>query len=165
MKNGKLFSKFSVIDLAVILLILLVTVVLVIRMGWFSTPEVAVEQTATYETVECTVQLRFPNVTANLLSDPFTKGQALYIGNTKFGSIEQIRREAAQQRIVLRDGSVVTSDRKDAYNYIVTLKTTLTRKNGMLYFKNEPVAVGTGETFLSRYYAGKGYVISVEKTQ
>ncbi|MBQ6947729.1 MAG: hypothetical protein IJN42_06735, partial [Clostridia bacterium] len=59
----------------------------------------------------------------------------------------------------------VTSDRKDAYNYIVTLKTTLTRKNGMLYFKNEPVAVGTGETFLSRYYAGKGYVISVEKTQ
>ncbi len=166
MKNGKLFSKFSLIDLGVILLILLVAVVAVVRLGWFSTPEEAEEQVqpVTYETVNCTVKVRF-SVSSRLLGEPFTVGERMFIGSKELGTVQSIQRETATQRVVLQDGSVVTTERKDAYNYIVTLNAALTRKNGMLYLNKDPIVVGSGKTFSTHYFSGKGYVISVEKNQ
>ena len=166
MKNGKLFSKLSLIDLLVILLIVLILVVAVVRLGLFSTPEEAQEQIqpVTYETVECNLQARY-TISATMQGEPFTVGEKVYIATKQLGVIEKIEREPATTRVTLEDGSIVTTERQDAYNYIVTIKTKLTKKNGMLYFYEVPVNVGSGLTLISHYYSGKAYVIGVEKIQ
>ena len=59
MKSGKLFGKLSVIDLAVIVLVILLIVAAVVRLGLFSTPDAAIESTkeVVYEKVEKQVTL------------------------------------------------------------------------------------------------------------
>ncbi len=168
MKNGKLFQKLSVIDLAVILLLLMVLVVAAVRLGLFASPEKAPQQASpvSYETVKCSVQLEFQNLPANLQKNPFTEGEVIYEGSKKLGTIEKIDIVPAQATVELTDGSAVTLERKDAYNYIITVQTTLTAKDGMLRAATgNPVAVGQQLSFSTRYYYGKAFVIGVEKTQ
>lgn len=167
MKNGKLFSKLSLIDLAVILLVVLIVVVAVVRIGLFGTPEEAEEQTqtVTYEKVECLVTLQYASIPAYLIGQPIHEGETLYAGGKAFGTVESVQQENATVRSKKQDGTIVTVTCKDAYNYNVTLKTTLTKKDGMLYFEKIPVAVGLGQTFVGHYYSGKAYVTSVEKIQ
>ena len=70
MKNGKLFGKISLIDLAVIALIILLAVVVLVRLGFFSTPDEAIQSTqkVEYTKVEKEVTLSFPNISYNILS-------------------------------------------------------------------------------------------------
>ena len=165
MKNGKLFSKLSVIDLAVILLVLLIAVVAVVRIGFFGTPEQAVEQTVSYEKVECLVTLQFQEIEAKMLNDAMTKGETMYASGKVFGTVESFECVPATLRAKKQDGTIVTVKAKDEYNYNVTVKATLTQKDGMLYSGKIPVGVGLGQTFVTHYFSGKAYVMSVEKIQ
>jgi len=165
MKSGKLFGKLSVIDLAVIVLVILLIVAAVVRLGLFSTPDEAIESTkeVTYEKVEKEVTLAFQNVEAIVLSDPFVPRDVLTLGNKTFGTVTQVERRSFQEPETLSDGSVLTADQGDAYTYIVTVKATLTKKDGFLRgAKDEPIAVGQILKFASRYFQGKATVLRVQ---
>ena len=165
MKAGKLFGKLSVIDLAVIVLVVLLIVAAVVRLGFFSTPDEAIESTQeiTYEKVEKEVTLSFQNVESLMLNDPFAVGDILTLGNKTFGTVTLVEREPYTMSETLSDGSTFTADQGDAYTYNVTVKTTLTQKEGFLRgAKDEPIAVGQILKFASRYFQGKATIINIQ---
>lgn len=167
MKNGKLFSKFSLIDAAVLLLIVLVLVVVVVRMGFFSTPDEAIQKTeeVKYETVDCIITIIFRNQPL-YLGEPFSEGEKIYQDGKTLGTVQSVQREIETITGILGDGTSVTATRDDAYNYTITVKSTLTKKNGMLYpGSNNPIAVGQSLYFGTHYFYGKGVIIGVEKIQ
>lgn len=165
MKAGKLFGKLSVIDLAVIVLVILLIVAAVVRLGLFSTPDEAIESTkeVTYEKVEKQVTLAFQNVDSTMLNDPIKEGDVLTLSNKTFGTVTQVECEGYKAPETLSDGRVLTADQGDAYTYIVTVKATLTKKDGFLRgAKDEPIAVGQILKFASRYFQGKATVLSIQ---
>ncbi len=165
MKAGKLFGKISVIDLAVIVLVILLIVAAVVRLGFFSTPDEAIESTkeVVYEKVERQVTLSFQNVEAIMLSDPFAVGDTLTLSNKTFGTVTSVEKEPYIMPEALSDGTTVTADQGNAYTYIVKVKATLTQKEGFLRAaKDEPIAVGQILKFASRYFQGKATIINVE---
>lgn len=165
MKNGKLFGKLSVIDLAVIVLVILLGVAVVVRLGFFSTPDEAIESTqeVVYEKVEKEVTLSFQNVENVMLSDPFAAGDVITLGNKTFGTVTAVERTSYTMPETLADGSTLTADQGNAYTYNVTVKATLTRKDGFLRSaKDEPIAVGQILKFASRYFQGKATVIKIQ---
>lgn len=165
MKSGKLFGKLSVIDLAVIVLVILLIVAAVVRLGLFSTPDAAIESTkeVVYEKVEKQVTLAFQNVEAIMLNDPFVPGDVLTLDNKTFGTVTEVTCEPYTMQETLSDGRVLTADQGDAYTYIVTVKATLTQKEGFLRAgKDEPIAVGQILKFASRYFQGKATVLNVQ---
>lgn len=164
MKAGKLFGKISVIDLAVIILVLLLVVAVVVRLGFFSTPSEAIESTkeVVYEKVECEVTLSFQNVESIMLSDPLAVGDILTLSNKTFGTVTSVERQPYTMSETLSDGTTVTADQGNAYTYIVKVKTTLTQKNEFLRAaKDEPIAVGQILKFASRYFQGKAIVTNI----
>ncbi len=165
MKNGKLFGKISVIDLAVIVLVILLLTAAVIRLGFFSTPDQAIQSTQkeAYETVEREITLLVQHVNAQMLSDPFVVGDTLMISKKPFGKIMDIKREHYAAATVLEDGTTVTVNDESAYNYIIKVKASLLRKKGFLRTsKNDIVAVGETLNILSEYFHGNAIVADIK---
>ena len=165
MKKGKLFGKLSVIDLAVIVLVILLIVAAVVRLGLFSTPDDAIESTQeiVYEKVEKEVTLSFQNVENVMLGDPFAVGDVITLGSKTFGTVTAVERTAYTMPETLSDGTTLTADQGNAYTYNVTVTATLTRKDGFLRgAKDEPIAVGQVLKFASRYFQGKATIVKLQ---
>lgn len=171
MEKGKLFNKVSIIDAAVILLLVLVIAVLGVRLGLFPTANEAAQETVEltseeYEAVQCTVTIRFGEISSSLLSEPFAVGDRMFNGTRELGAITTVTKEASTAVLSLADGTAVTVDKPTAYNYYVEIPVELYRKDGALRLYNDSViAVGQIVNFGTEYYCGKGTVVSVEKTQ
>ncbi len=167
MKNGKLFSKISILDILIIGLILLVLAVVAVRMGFFSTADEAIQKTeqVKYETVDCLVTIRFRNQ-LSYLDEPFSEGEKMYQDDKLLGTIESFTKEKETIMAILSDGSSVTATRDNAYTYNVTVKCTLTKRDGMLYpASDNPIAVGQSVFFGTHYFYDQGVVVGVEKIQ
>lgn len=165
MKNGKLFGKLSVIDLLVIALVILLLVAGAVRLGFFSTPDKAIKgtQKTEYTKVEREVTVCFTGITANLLNDPVAVGETLFVSGAPFGKVNSVEKVHTTNVHTLTDGSIVTVEKPDAYNYIVKVDTTLLEKNGFLRTeKNKVVAVGETLTFVTEYFTGKATVTDIQ---
>ena len=92
-----------------------------------------------------------------MLNDPFVPGDVLTLDNKTFGTVTEVTCEPYTMQETLSDGRVLTADQGDAYTYIVTVKATLTQKEGFLRAgKDEPIAVGDPEICLP-LLPGQGY--------
>ena len=165
MKNGKLFGKISVIDLAVIALIVVLLSGAVIRLVFFPTPDKAIQGTEkeSYEQVEREITLSIANVSNQLLSDALEVGDRLMVSNKVFGEITHLERAPYTGTYVLEDGTTVTVNLGYAYNYNVTVKATLLRKNGFLRTAtNDTVAVGKTLAVASEYFFAHAVVTDIK---
>ncbi len=165
MKNGKLFGKISVIDLAVIALIVLLLSAAVIRVVFFPTPDKAIQGTekGTYEQVEREITLSIANVSKQLLSDPLEIGDTLMISNKVFGEVTHLERVPYTDTYALEDGTTVTVNLEYAYTYIVKVKATLLRKNGFLRTTtNDTVAVGKTLAVATEYFFAHAIVTDIQ---
>lgn len=165
MKNGKLFGKLSVIDLLVIALVILLLVAGAVRLGFFSTPDKAIEgtQKTEYTKVEREVTVSFAGISDIMLSDPVAVGDMMLVSGKPFGRVISVEKEPNTAAHTLSDGSVVTVEKPNAYNYIVKVKATLWEKNGFLRTeKNNVVAVGKTLTFITEYFMGNAMVRDIQ---
>ncbi len=168
MKNGKLFSKISIIDILVILLVVVMLVAVAVRVGFFSSPDQAIEKVQSTETptAKYTVKLRFQNITALTYEDPIQVGDAMLQSGKSFGAVKKVTRTPYQKLEALADGTTVTVDQLDAYNYTVETDVTLSQKNGTLRTAaGKMIAVGMTLEFSTQYFGGKAVIIGVEKIQ
>ncbi|MBR5783526.1 MAG: DUF4330 family protein [Clostridia bacterium] len=175
MKEGKLFSKVNFLDVLAIIFLILLIAVLVVRTGWFSTPEELVRQngekpemidTAQYEKVDCLVTVRFKSVSSYVLDDPFVEGDKVLCSNNEIGQISQVSRTPTTATLALEDGTAVTAERGTAYDYYVKIPMELYRKdNALRLYNNTVVAVGQSLTLSTEYYYGKATVTGVKKFQ
>lgn len=166
MKNGKLFSKFSVIDAIVAVILILLVAVICVRCGFFKTPEKAQQKVETYETQDFYVTVAFNNITKKVRNDIMSSGQAVYLDGKKFGVVESVEKAPMESVAMMDDGTSFTTDLPGTYTYTVKIKATLTAKNNFWRSASDvTVAIGKMAKFNSCYFSGKGTVISVEKIQ
>lgn len=168
MKNGKLFSKLSLIDALVIAVILLLVIVTAVRFCGFSTADKAAQQTTEQTVVKekCRITMRFDNVSGQLLRDPFFEGQPLTQKNKTLGTLISYQKVPFVEQVVLQNGKTITTKSQNAYTYTVVLEATLDRSEGeRRTAAGEAVGVGKSFTVSSQLFSLKGTVIGVEKIQ
>lgn len=166
MKQGKLFGKFSVIDAIALGLVILLIVALGVRLAAFRSADEAEKTPAEQKYIEqvCTVEIRFSGINGYLQQDALKEGDTLTVSGKKFGTVQSVVIQPATVFTTLADGSVVTSERQDAYNYTVTVQATLFEKENLLRdSKNNVIAVGKGLSCYTKLFAAKGVVLSVKR--
>jgi len=176
MKEGKLFGKISVIDAAVLVFLLLLATVLVARCIWYPTAEdtapnedgdqpILIEG-ENYEKVKCLITVYFKNISGDMLDAPFAEGDTLLNGTKALGKITKVTRTPHTVTVAREDGSAVTAEKGNAYDYYIEVPVELYRKdNALRMYNNTVIAVGRTVTFGTEYYYGKGTVTGVEKIQ
>lgn len=166
MKNGKLFSKFSVIDAVMVVIVLLLIVVVCVRLGFFATPDKAEEQVVTYDTEQALVTLRFSAVSAFLKDEPFAVGDSVYQTGKYLGTVESFEKQPWTATETMEDGTSVTVEYSTAYTYIVKVKATLTDKDNFWRSASDiPITVGNLAVFHTWRFAGNAAIFGVEKIQ
>ncbi len=165
MKNEKLFGKISLIDLAVVTLIILLLSAAAIRLFFFPTPEKAIQATekVEYEQVEREITLSVANISHQMLSDALEIGDVLMVSQQAFGEITHLERAPYTGTYVLNDGTTVTVELGNAYNYNVKVKTKLLRKDGFLRTtQNDSVAVGKTLVISTEYFYAHAVVTDIQ---
>ena len=172
MKQGKLFSKVSLIDLSIIVFLLLVLAVLVCRLALFPSANDTKDEeqkefvAQDYEAVDCILSIKFQKVSSTLLSQPLQEGDRMLRGTYELGEITQVTREANTTTVGLTSGEAVTVERENAYNYCVEVPARLYRMDNALRLPDGTVvAVGQSMNFGTHYFYGKGLITGVEKIQ
>ena len=159
-KDGKLFGKISIIDIAAILIFILLAIGIFIRFS--GNPNI---DFVSGEPIECTLKVanvRDYTVTA------LKKGGAVYDSTTKeyIGEITSAWSEKAQVTVNMVDGTINTVDAEDRYN--VYIKVSFTGKiadNGYYTASNRQIAVGAAVPISSKYAQSTSHVVEVGRAQ
>ncbi len=159
-KDGKLFGKISIIDIAVILIFILLAVGVLIKFS--GNPNV---ELVSGEPIECT--LKVTNV-RDYTVEALKKGGAVYDTTTKeyIGEITDAWSEGAQATISMADGTIKTADAEDRYNvYVKVAFTGKIADNGYYTASNRQIAVGSAVPISSKYAQSTSQVVEVGKAQ
>lgn len=146
-KDGKLFGKISIIDIAVILILIILAVGIYGRFSGRTAPPVT-----SGEKIECTFIVR--NIRQNTAA-ALQKGGPLYDKTSKeyIGEITDVRVDDGQYRVSMADGTFETVVPEERYNAYVTVEFSgKTGANG--YYTATNKYLGAGSTvFISSKYA------------
>ncbi|MBR5153099.1 MAG: DUF4330 domain-containing protein [Clostridia bacterium] len=114
MKNGKLFGKISIVDIAVVLLLAVLVAGVILRIGGNSGEVIS---GATYECVVKVESVRQYTV------DALTKGGEVYDKTTKeyIGTITGVTTEPATDHLLMADGSHKVVPVDNRYHAYVTI--------------------------------------------
>lgn len=140
-KDGKLFGKVSIVDIAVLLVIVLLAVGLVSKFGGKSALNLS-----TNETIQCTLLVK--NVRMFSV-EALQKGGELYDKNTKeyIGDITNVSYEAGEATVNMADGTFQVVPVEGRYNVYVTVEFS-GKVSDKGYYTAANKQIGTGSTII-----------------
>lgn len=159
-KEGKLFGKISVIDIAVVLIIAILAVGIAVKFSGGKTSVVTGN-----EKLECTLFVK--NVRMYTV-DALKKGGNLYdeISKDRIGEITDVRYEKGEYQVNMADGSFMPVVPEDRYNVYVTVAFDGKISDDGYYTKsNKYLAVGTTVGAKTKYANCQSTVYSIGKAE
>lgn len=159
-KDGKLFGKISIVDIAVILIIVLIGVGVYCRFA--KQPEEIISMS---EKIECTFLIE--NVRTYTVDALKKKGE-MYDGTSKelIGNITDVRVEDGKMHVNMADGSFKTAAPENRYNVYVTVEFSgKISDKGYYTAANKYLAVGTSAGINTKYVDCGATVYSINKAE
>ena len=159
-KDGKLFSKISIIDVIIVLVILFMGASFIL--GKSNTP--ASTKVSKNES-KYTLVLKAYGLYKHD-REPFSVGDNIYGNNGEsIGKVTSITSENTKSNIKLSDGKYVEYANPQYFDYFLTIegKGNLTEK-GMFASGTLPLIPCNNITISSKYFSGNSIVLSVEKS-
>lgn len=157
-KDGKLFGKVSVIDIAAILILILLAVGVLVKFSGNQNVQVA-----SGEALQCTVQVK--NV-RDFTVEALKKGGPVFDKTTKeyIGEITDVTSEPGTTMLLLTDGTYREVQTGDRYNAYVTIAFTgKAGDNGYYTATNKQMCTGSSIALNAKYSQCDGVIKSVEK--
>lgn len=157
-KEGKLFGKISVIDIAVILIIAVLAVGIYIRFSG-TTQTIATAG----EDIECTLLVKNVRIFS---VDALKRGGPVYDKTSKeyIGDITDIRVDEGEYQVNMADGSFETVVPEDRYNVYVTVEFDgKVGENGYYTAANKYLAAGTTVLINTKYAQCESTVYSIKE--
>lgn len=157
-KEGKLFGKISVIDIAVILIIAVLAACIYIRFSG-TTQTIATSG----EDIGCTFLVR--NI-RSFSVDALERGGSVYDKTSKeyIGKITDVRIEAGEYQVNMADGSFKTISPDDRYNAYITVEFEgKVGENGYYTAANKYLAAGTTVVINTKYAQCESTVYSIKE--
>ena len=141
-KNGKLFGKISIVDIAVVLLIVVLAVGVYLRLSG------SVGNFVSGETYECVVKVKGVR---DFTVEALKKGGEVYDKTTKeyIGTIQSVTTEPATEPLLMADGSHAMAPVEDRYQAYVTIAFT-GKESGDGYYTASNQQISTGGTLILR---------------
>ncbi len=159
-KDGKLFGKISIVDIAVILIILILGFGLYARF-WGQSGAVV----STSEKIECTFLVK--NV-RNYTADALDKKGALYdkVSKEYIGDITKVVVKEGMYQVNMADGSFKQIVPEERYNVYVTAEFSgKASDNGFYTAANKYLGAGTSAMITTKYAECESTVYSIEKVE
>ena len=159
-KNGKIGGKVSIIDLAVLLLVIVVAGGIVFRYG--SSATTAVKSSENFECV-----LKVSNVRQFTVDALNKKGVITDKNSTKtLGEIKNVEVEEARFQSTTADGKIVETVLPDRYTCYVTIEASgKESEDGYIMDDSNELSVGRNMDIYSKYVRTSGEIKSVEKIE
>lgn len=157
-KDGKLFGKISIVDIAVVLVIVLLAVGLAAKFGGKTSLNLS-----TNEKIQSTLLVR--NVRMYSV-EALQKGGELYDKTTKeyIGDITDVRYEAGEATVNMADGTFSVVPVEGRYNVYVTVEFTgKTSDKGYYTEANKQIGTGSTIVFNSKFAQCESTVVDVRK--
>ena len=159
-KEGKLFGKVSIIDIAVVLIIAILVAGIAFKFSGGKTSVVSGN-----EKIECTLFIK--NVRMYTV-DALKKGGSTYddISKEKIGEITDVRYEEGEYQVNMADGSFKPVVPEDKYNVYVTVAFEGKISDDGYYTKsNKYLAVGTTVGAKTKYAHCQSTVYSIGEAE
>ena len=156
-KDGKLFGKISVVDIAVILIIAVLAVGIYMKFGGKTTEVVS----TTGQEIECTFLVR--NVRMYTV-EALQKGGPVSDKTSKeyIGDITDVRFEEGRYQVNMADGTFKSATPDERYNVYVTVRFKgKTGENGYYTSSNKYLSVGATVLFNSKWAQCESTVDSI----
>ncbi len=156
-KDGKLFGKISIVDIAVLLILVVLAVGIFLKFSGRSTEKVA----TTGQEIECTFLVK--NVRMYTV-DALKKGGAMHDKTSKeyIGEITDVRYEAGEYQVNMADGSFKSAAPEERYNVYVTVRFNgKVGENGHYTATNKYLGAGSTVLFNSKYAQCESTVDSI----
>lgn len=148
-RNGKLFGKISVIDLAIILLVIAFGIGLFLKFG-------VMEETSTRQTeAPMTFQLLWLSVRYEV-AENMVVGDTLYSNDgSKLGKITDIQTEPAKQTYTDLDGTIKMAEIDQRIDITIRVEGsgTVTSEGKYMLNRNYELNVGSSNGYLTKYVA------------
>ncbi len=157
-KEGKLFGKISVIDIAVILIIAVLAVGIYIRFSG-TTQTIATAG----EDIECTFLVRNIRMFS---AEALERGGPVYDKTSKeyIGEITDVRIDKGEYQVNMADGTFQTIAPEDRYNAYVTVEFEgKVGENGYYTAANKYLAAGTSVVINTKYAQCESTVYSIKE--
>ena len=155
-KDGKLFGKISIVDIAVILIIVILAVGIYVRFG-----SNAVSEVVSGEKIECTFIVK--NV-RSYTAEALKKGGPLYDKTSKeyIGEITNVEITDGKYQVNMADGTFKAAVPDERYNVYVTVEFTgKTSDTGHYTAANKYLAAGTSVILNTKYAQCESDVYSI----
>ena len=157
-KDGKLFGKISIIDIAALLIVILLAIGIFVKFSGTQN-----EQVASGESLECTVQVK--NV-RDFSVEALKKGGPVYDKTTKeyIGEITNVATEPGTTMLLLNDGSYREVETEGRYNAYVTIAFAGKEgDNGYYTATNKQMSVGSSIGINAKYSQCDGTIKDVRR--
>ncbi|MBE5039199.1 DUF4330 domain-containing protein [Ructibacterium gallinarum] len=159
-KDGKLFGKISIIDIAVILIVVLLAAGVLIKFSGNQNVPVS-----SGEKLECVVQVK--NV-RDYTVEALKKGGPVFDKTTKeyIGTITGVTTEPGETTLLLNDGSYRNVETEGRYNAYVTIAFDGKESDGGYYTAtNKQMAAGSSLGMNAKYSQCDGTIYEVRHAQ
>lgn len=157
-KDGKLFGKISVADIAVILVIAVLAVGIYMKFGGKTTSVVS----STGQEIECTFLVR--NIRMYTI-EQLEKGGPVSDKTSKeyIGSIVKVRYEPGRYQVNMADGTFMSATPDERYNAYVTVRFTgKTGESGYYTSSNKYLSTGATVLFNTKWAQCESTVDSIK---
>lgn len=154
-KNGKLFGKISIVDIAVVLLIAVLACGVYLRLNG------SVGEFVTGETYECVVKVK---TVRNFTVEALRKGGEVYDKTTKeyIGTIQGVTAEPATEPLLMADGSHAMAPMEDRYHAYVTIAFTGKESaDGYYTAANQQMSTGGTLVLNAKWAECEGTIVDV----
>ena len=159
-REGKLFGKISIIDIAVVLIIVILAVGIVVKFSGSNSAVVSGN-----EKLECTLLVK--NVRMYTV-EALEKGGVIFddISKERIGDITDVRYEEGEYQVNMADGSFMPVAPEDRYNVYVTVAFDgKTSDDGYYTKSNKYLAAGTTVSAKTKYALCQSTVYSIGKAE
>lgn len=159
-KEGKLFGKISIVDIAVILIAVLLAAGIYIRFSGSSNVVVS-----SGEKIECTFKVK--NLRTYTV-DALKKGGGLYDKTSKeyIGDITEVKVEEGNYKVNMQDGSFKSVTPPDRYNVYVTVQFKgKSGDSGFFTAANKFLGTGGSVNFTTKYADCGGIVYDIKNIE
>lgn len=159
-KDGKLFGKISIIDIAAVLIFVMLIAGVYIKFSGNQTVSVA-----NGETIECIVKVKDVR---DYTVEALEKGGAVYDKTTKeyIGEIFEVTAEPAETSLLMDDGSYRIVQTEGRYNALVTISFTgKAGDSGYYTAANKQISVGSTLEMNAKYSQCTGNIVEVKSVK
>lgn len=152
-KNGKLFGKINIIDIAAVLLVIVFCAGIAIRVS--NSKNLIKENTGKCRFTVKIEELRREGADAVIKGDTLSEGV-----ETVFGEITDVRTVQMTDEIVKADGTKTEAERPDKYTVYATVELDGKWKDGIFYCDKDSVGPGGNFWVITKHVKCIGKIVS-----